>query len=470
MTVIVDENVRFEARVPVLIIGAGACGLVAGLTVKEFGADVVILERDAIPRGSTSLSSGMIPACNTRFQKENGVRDSTEQFAEDIFFKAKGNVDRDVVLSVCEESGRTVEWLVDCYGVQLQLVKGFLYPGHTALRMHAPPSRTGAELIESLVAACERVGIDILTNAQVTKLFSTASGMIRGVEISRPNNSRELIGCEALILACNGYGGSPKMVEEFIPEISNAIFAGHDGNQGDAVLWGRKLGAAICDMGAYQGHGSWAVPSGILITWAVMTEGGIQVNCSGKRFANEHEGYSEAAVKVLAQEKGLAWNIYDSRIHEIALDFEDYRSAETVGAIKSAENIPQLAEICGISLSALARTITHCKKLAIGEGQCSFGRNFAKKPPLKAPYYAVCVTGALFHTQGGLAVDTQARVLQSNGIAFPNLFAGGGAARGVSGYAVWGYLSGNGLLTAVTLGRISGRSAVAQVKGKISEK
>ena len=126
MTVIVDENVRFEARVPVLIIGAGACGLVAGLTVKEFGADVVILERDAIPRGSTSLSSGMIPACNTRFQRENGVRDSTEQFAEDIFFKSKGNVDSDVVLSVCGESGRTVEWLVDCYGVQLQLVKGFL--------------------------------------------------------------------------------------------------------------------------------------------------------------------------------------------------------------------------------------------------------------------------------------------------------------------------------------------------------
>ena len=57
----------------------------------------------------------------------------------------------------------------------------------------------------------------------------------------------------------------------------------------------------------------------------------VQFHCSGKRFANEHEGYSEAAVKVLAQEKGLAWNIYDSRIHEIALDFEEFKFGDLEG-------------------------------------------------------------------------------------------------------------------------------------------
>ena len=38
---------------------------------------------------------------------------------------------------------------------------------------------------------------------------------------------------------------------------------------------------------------------------------------------------------------------------------------------------------------------------------------------------AIKVTGALFHTQGGLVVDESARVLP-----LPNVFAGGGAARG----------------------------------------
>ena len=77
----------------------------------------------------------------------------------------------------------------------------------------------------------------------------------------------------------------------------------------------------------------------------------------------------------------------------------------------------------------------------------------------------VKVTGALFHTQGGLAIDTAARVLRADGTALPNLFAGGGAAVGVSGTGVEGYLSGNGLLTAFTLGRIAGQSAAELVKG-----
>jgi fumarate reductase flavoprotein subunit len=73
----------------------------------------------------------------------------------------------------------------------------------------------------------------------------------------------------------------------------------------------------------------------------------------------------------------------------------------------------------------------------------------------------VKVTGALFHTQGGLAVDAKARVKRRDerGGLFPNLFAAGGAAAGVSGGTAAGYLSGNGLLTATTLGRIAGRAA-----------
>lgn len=66
---------------------------------------------------------------------------------------------------------------------------------------------------------------------------------------------------------------------------------------------------------------------------------------------------------------------------------------------------------------------------------------------------------ALFHTQGGLAVDEDARVLDRTGRPFPNLFAGGGAACGVSGPDASGYLSGNGLLTAIAPGYLAGRAA-----------
>jgi fumarate reductase flavoprotein subunit len=101
-------------------------------------------------------------------------------------------------------------------------------------------------------------------------------------------------------------------------------------------------------------------------------------------------------------------------------------------------------------------------ELASGQGADAFGRDFTTNPHLKPPYYAVKVTGSLFHTQGGLLVDANARVLRPDNSPLPNLYAGGGAARGVSGPSDWGYLSGNGLLSAVTLGRIAGRSAVEQ--------
>ena len=62
----------------------------------------------------------------------------------------------------------------------------------------------------------------------------------------------------------------------------------------------------------------------------------------------------------------------------------------------------------------------------------------------------------MFHTQGGLDVAPNGQVRATDGSRFPNLFAAGGAACGVSGSGDSGYLSGNGLLSAVVLGRAAG--------------
>ena len=89
-----------------------------------------------------------------------------------------------------------------------------------------------------------------------------------------------------------------------------------------------------------------------------------------------------------------------------------------------------------------------------------------------APFHAVKVTGALFHTQGGLAIDGVGRVRRKDGTLLPNLFAAGGAAAGVSGSSAAGYLSGNGLLTATVLGRLggTGRGARRVVNAWLSAK
>jgi len=453
------SQMRADAEVDVAIIGAGACGLVAALRAVEAGADVLVLERDGKPTGSTSMSSGFIPAPATRFQRAIGVEeDSPERFAADIQAKAKDRADPGLVASVSETIGPALEWLADRHGLAWIVLDDFLYPGHSRHRMHAVPEKTGAALLQRLATAADAAGVMVATGAHVTGLFAD-EGHVRGVRISRADGTEEHLSCKALVLACNGYGGNADVVAQHIPELDGAQYYGHAGNQGDAVLWGQALGADIRDLSGYQGHGSLAHPHQILISWALMMEGAIQINTDGRRFSNEHGGYSEQAVNVLGQPARVAWNVYDRRIHEFAQSFPDYRDAMEAGAIRKASSASELAKLIGVDEPVLSETLRTIAALQRGDAADEFGRDFTTKPALKAPLFAVKVTGALFHTQGGLMVDGDARVVAADGKPFANLFAGGGAARGVSGPDVSGYLSGNGLLTAIALGYIAGRGA-----------
>ncbi len=338
----------------------------------------------------------------------------------DIQAKARNLADPAIVELCCTRSGSTLEWLIDRHAIPFVLIEGFLYTGQRRARMHAVPERTGAALMARMLGAAEAAGVDILCCAEVRKLYADIDGGITGVGYTRPEGGEEKVGCRALVLACNGFGGSPEMVRRHIPEIAEAEYFGHAGNRGHAVHWGRELGAEVKHLGAYQGHASVAVPHSILITWAVMREGGIQVNSNGKRFADESRGYSEHAVDVLRQPGGVVWNIFDARIHKLAIDFEDYRQAEAAGAVKMAESEVALAGALGLPEVTLSETLADVRSLA----EDRFGRDFSDTATLAPPYYAVKVGAALFHTQGGLAIDTSARVLRQGGGRFPNLFAG----------------------------------------------
>jgi len=453
-------------HVPVAIVGAGACGLVAAISLRDSGVDCVLLERDAQPSGSTALSSGFIPAAGTSMQRESGIEDSPAQFAADIQAKAHGTAAAHLVAAYSGRIGAVLDTLQARHGITFEVLDGFLYPGHSVRRMHAVPEKTGAALVAQLERAATAAGADIVTQATVRELWVDGAGRITGLGYERPDGRLEHLRCDALILACNGFGGNPAMVRELLPEMREALFAGHTGNDGSAIAWGRSLGARLANLGGYQGHGSWAIPQGALITWAVMMEGGVQLNARGERFHDETEGYSEAAVHVLAQPGGMAWDVFDGPILELARGFPDFCAAEAAGALKTCADVEALATLIGCDA---AKIVADSDPSTLGNGQND--SNFGVKPPLMGrnrplmpPFYAIKVTGALFHTQGGLDIDKLCRVLRADGTPFPNLLAAGGAARGVSGNAVWGYLSGNGLLSAVAGGAIAAETASNMVK------
>ncbi len=455
------ERIDAPVHVDVAIVGAGACGLTTALMLHDAGIDCVVLERDAVPSGSTALSSGFIPAPGTLAQRAQGiVDDSAARFATDIQAKAHGRAAPALLQAYAQAIGPALDALQQRHGFDWQVLDGFLYPGHTRHRMHTLPPRTGASLMARLQAAVEAAGIPVLTQAVVDTLWFDLNDRALGVGYLRPDGQQETLGCDALVLACNGFGGNAAMVRTLLPEMADAAFGGHAGNDGSAILWGEALGAQLRDLGGYQGHGSWVTPQGALMSWAVMMEGGVQINREGRRFHDETLGYSEAAVHVLAQPGGIAWNVFDAPLLELARGFPDFCDAEAAGALRRCESAAALAACIGCDAAVLQATLDAMRSV---DPQPD-GRRFQRG--LDAPYFAVKVTGALFHTQGGLDVAPDMRVLRADGAPLPNLLAAGGAAGGVSGNAVWGYLSGNGLLSAVAGGFLAATTAAALVRQK----
>ena len=166
---------------------------------------------------------------------------------------------------------------------------------------------------------------------------------------------------------------------------------------------------------------------------------------------------------MLRQQGGIAWNVFDDRIANVARQFEDFRNAEKGGALLTAASPDELAARMRVPAAALAQEWDEAERCKASGTADRFGRRFASHE-FAGPWHAVKVTGALFHTQGGLVIDASARVKRQGGGVFANLFAAGGAAAGVSGETASGYLSGNGLLAATVLGRLAGQAAAAALR------
>jgi fumarate reductase flavoprotein subunit len=158
--------------------------------------------------------------------------------------------------------------------------------------------------------------------------------------------------------------------------------------------------------------------------------------------------------------------VYDGRIDALCRTFTDYLDVRSAGAVRTGATVAELAEATGLPAGALAEEIDALAAVARGEAADRFGR--AVEAPLASPFHAVEIVPALFHTQGGLRVDADARVLDAGGAPLPGLYASGGAAVGISGHGAAGYLAGNGLLPALGLAYLAAghvaRAAVPSVE------
>jgi fumarate reductase flavoprotein subunit len=184
-----------------------------------------------------------------------GVEDSPDIFFADIMAKTRGQTDPVLARAIADRAGECVDWLIDRhdmpYGLDIRFRAAY---GHTRPRVHGWLGHGGGDLLQLLHARVEAAGADVLTGARLTRVFAGPDGLARGVEIERPDGARERIGCGALVMAMGGFAGNPALVRRHMPEAADAGYNGHEGSHGDAVTFGLALGAAVADMGSYQGY------------------------------------------------------------------------------------------------------------------------------------------------------------------------------------------------------------------------
>ncbi len=448
---------------PDLVVAGAGGGLVAALRAAQLGLGVLVVERsEHFAHGNnTAMSTAMVPGAGTRWQADAGIDDSPDLFVADIMAKTKEQADETLARSLAQVSARLVTWLADDLALPMSLVTDFPYPGHSRLRCHTVPGRSGRNLLAGLIQATRASDAVVLHSPARLTDVGVADDGVEAVTVTSPDGREETVPTDAVLFATNGFGADPDLVSKHIREIAGAVYHGSAESTGDALRIGTDLGADSAFLDAYQGHAGLATPSATLAGWASVMHGGFLVGDDGNRFGDETMGYSEYAREVLAHAGDHAVLVLDKRIHDACLVFDDFRDTVESGAVRWADTADELAAAFGVDGAGLAATIETTARLASGSGADEFGRT-VWEAALEPPYAGIRVSPALFHTQGGLRVDGSARVLRSDGSPIRGMYASGGAAMGISGHGAGGYLAGNGLLPALGLALLAAEHVAAR--------
>ena len=436
-----------------VIVGAGAAGMLAALRAADAGARVALIDAADGTQSNLTVSSGMFSAAGTRFQAAAGIEDSPARWVGDIRQKIGTAVDPAILAAVTGRSAGVAHFMADRLGLPIR-VMDLTLPGHTAARVHTGPAASGAELAAMLQAAAQRSPhIEFMQHTRAEELI-VQQGRVCGVRTSSGPVLARLT-----LLASGGFAANRDMIARHAPEILGAVNIGLGPNDGWAVQAGRALGGAVMLMDSYQGQGH-TTPCGRARLGAGLAQfGAIALNAEARRFADETMGPSEFGAAVLAQPGRTAIELFDRVTHDQAWQLSSYRSAFEQGLILEAPTLDALATKFSLPLPTLQETMQAWREAVEGSPD-PFGRRTGLRI-LQPPFLAARITGALAHTQGGLRVDSAARVLRDDGAAIPGLLAAGGAAASISGRGAAGYLPGNGLAQALTLGMIAGETVAA---------
>merc|ERR1711953_812608 len=441
---------------------------------------------------------GGINGAATKTQKTKGIDDSIELFTSDTL---KGGAKRpDVVKVLCGNSGADVDWLVEKFDLDLSLVARL--GGHSAPRTHRGKERfPGMTITYALIQMLENVAektdrARIITKARAHTLITNpdAGGACVGLVYEKGGEDIKEYG--AVILASGGFGADftqNSLLAQYRPDLMHLPTTNGEHCTGDGIKMGEAIGGKTIDLEWVQVH-----PTGLvkpddpdakikfLAAEALRGVGGLVLDANGNRFANELGRRDYVTGEMLKNKPPFRLCLNKAAQEEIIWHCKHYTGR---GVMKFYENGTALAAEMGIDVSVLEQTHEEHYQAAKktekdpdggpfpaypsgkswdeASGKTGSGKKFYHNiiPGSKVktePFYVAIITPVIHYCVGGLEIDTDSAVVNTNGQAIPGLYAAGEVAGGVHGN---NRLGGNSLLDCVVFGRVAGKACAKYMLG-----
>ena len=449
------EKTDEELECDVVVVGAGGAGLTASVLATQEGQNVILLEKMPFVGGNSLRAEGGMNAADTKVEAELGITDSTvDNFVEDTMRLGHDLADPELVRTLAENSAEAVDWL---YSIDAPLPEVVATGGTSHKYLHKPEGGlpVGEYLVEKLKVQAEALGIDVRVNTKATEILME-DGQAVGVKAEDAEHNYT-IHAKSVVLTTGGFGANFDLMASYDESLRNAVTTNHSGATGDGIAMAQAVGADTVDMEQIQLHPTVIQSDGTLVSESVRSHGAIIVNTQGKRFVNDLAGRDVVSQAELKQPDGYCFIIFDQHLQdEVALTQKFIDRGFTI----TGNTYEELAENMGLTGEAVQNFVntmnTWNESVAKGVDE-EFGRDNGMDADLStAPYYAIKIAPGIHHPMGGIKINTNAEVIDTDGNVIPGLFAAGETTGGIHG---GNRVGGNAVCDFIVFGRIAGKSA-----------
>lgn len=446
----------------VVVIGAGGAGLTAAIEAKAAGADVIVLEKMPMAGGNTLISGAEFACSNNWLQKKEGIEDSVELHMEDTLKGGDYKADKELVRVLAENALAGAEWLRDEVGVVWEDELMF-FGGHSVKRSLVPEGASGKEIITKLLAKAEEMNIPILLNTKATALITDENGKVIGVEAEGKDANYTFNTNKSVVIASGGFGSNVEMRVKYNPDIDETILSTNSvGSTGDGITMAEKVGAALVGMEYIQTYPICDPLTGTLLYFddARLYGHTVIVNKEGKRFVEELGRRDVMSMAIKAQTGHVCYELLDQNGFE-ASKLQENHGPELDYLYKNdllvkADTIKEVADFFEVDAVELQKTVDKYNSYVADGKDPEFNKRSLPSTIEVGPFYLLKATPAVHHTMGGIKINTNAQVLDTEGNAIEGLFAAGEVTGGIQGA---NRLGSNAIADITVFGRIAGQNA-----------